>query len=181
MFLWYWLVSFCCVWINVRHVLMMRYPQMKRRGHARGSGNKSGRSFFLTSKSKVMSYAHTWTKHWHSKCRDATCSHSIWLEATALSGSQKQILWKKWYEQANRSVEGYMKQCSQDMVEAMFKANQAQRDSRWPAILSPNPLGADQSVASETVPEFWWCCRLCYFKVPDKGSFRKRIVLPFEN
>ncbi len=56
----------------------------------------------------------------------------------------------------------------------MFKANQAQRDSRWPAILSPNPLGADQSVASETVPEFWWCCRLCDFKVPDKGSFRKK-------
>ena len=108
-----------------------------------------------------------------NKVPSNSCPQNAKGSVKTISGTQKRKLWTTWYTQAQKHAKEYIKQCSKDLIETMFKVNQAANDSRWPAE-PPKPLGGLPCIAPEFIPEVWWTCKFCGFKIPNNGSWAKK-------
>ncbi len=75
-----------------------------------------------------------------NKVPSNSCPQNAKGSVKTISGTQKRKLWTTWYTQAQKHAKEYIQQCSKDLIETMFKVNQAANDSRWPAE-PPKPLG----------------------------------------
>ena len=92
MFLW-WLVGFFALELICGRSDIPKIKQIKCGGHLALGIQVEGLPLKVASythtHTQTHTHTHTWTKHWHSKCRDATCSHSVWLEAAVFPRKPK--------------------------------------------------------------------------------------------